>query len=115
MGNRLDSWKQRRKSGSGPGNVTRWRRKKEVKEVIRTIKKYKCEKTEDIWFENFTINNAGIRVENGDGIAVQIAGRQALLAMKEIKERGGVWVEVKYLEETVNGKLRQPTCKEVKV
>jgi ATP-dependent DNA ligase len=49
--------------------------------------KCKVEKTVDLWFEQFTINPAGIRVENGEGIAVQVAGEQSKRAMKEIKER----------------------------
>lgn len=78
-------------------------------------KKVKNTKTVDMVFTKYTVNNAGIRVENERGIAVQVSGRNALVAKREIDEKGKVLIVVKYLNLTKNGKLRMPTCKEVVV
>lgn len=67
----------------------------------------------DLVFSKYTVNNAGIRVENEEGIGVQVAGRNALIAKREIDEKGKVLIVVKYKNLTKNGKLRMPTCLEV--
>jgi len=77
-------------------------------------KKCKCEKTVDMIFHRYTINNAGIRVENGDGIAVQVAGYQSRAVKKALDLNGEVVIEVKYLNVTENGRLRMPTFKAMK-
>jgi len=77
-------------------------------------KKIKNVKTIDMIFTKYTINNAGIRIENEEGIAVQVAGKNAPAVKKEIDEKGVVLIEVKYLNKTKYGKLRMPTFKELK-
>ena len=75
--------------------------------------KLKTTKTRDIEFSLYTINNAGIRADNGL-IAVQVSGKNSKIFLSEIKKNGKAIVEVEYLEEFDNGKLRMPVCKEVK-
>jgi len=84
-------------------------------EGVRGWVKCKCEKTRDMWFSKYTVNPAGIRVEDENGISVQVAGSQGKVARREIDEKGRVLIEVRYMEVTESGKLRQPTCKEVRV
>ncbi len=47
-------------------------------------------------------------------MSVQVAGKQAGLARGEIDRNGKVLIKVKFLEITESGRLRQPTCKEVR-
>jgi len=74
-------------------------------------KKCKCEKTKDLTFTSYTVNPAGIRCETDEGIAVQVAGFNSRVVRKVLDEKGKVVIEVKYLNETENGRLRMPTFK----
>jgi ATP-dependent DNA ligase len=73
--------------------------------------KIKLTKSKDILVKSYEVNPAGIRVEDENGIAVQITGSQNISVKKELDERGECLIEVNYLNETDNGKLRQPTFK----
>jgi ATP-dependent DNA ligase len=81
-------------------------------------KKCKIEKTVDMVFTKYTVNNAGIRVENEAGIAVQVSGYHAPAVKKEVDEKGSVLIEVIHRtvgsDRTKNGKLRMPTFKTMK-
>jgi ATP-dependent DNA ligase len=77
-------------------------------------KKCKCQKTKDLWFSQYTVNNAGIRVEDENGNPCQVAGHWAREVKEKIDTQGKCLIEVKYLEETENGRLRQPTFKAMK-
>lgn len=78
-------------------------------------RKCKCKKTMELIFDRYTFNPAGIRVENKDKIAVQVAGHNALIVKNEIDTKGEAMIEVEYVEITENGKLRQPTYKGVRL
>ncbi len=84
-------------------------------------RKCKCVKSIDMMFTRYTINNAGIRVENDNGIAVQIAGYQSTPVRQQIDRDGKAVVEVKIRRSdpdsyiTKNGKLRMPTFKRLVV
>jgi ATP-dependent DNA ligase len=73
--------------------------------------KCKCEKVREMYFNKYTVNNAGIRVEDENEIAVQVSGHQSEAVKKEIDEKGKVLIEVKYLNVTENNRLRMPTFK----
>jgi len=78
-------------------------------------KKVKNVKTVDMVFVRYEINNAGIKLWAEDGITtVQCTGAQHWAVKKEIDEKGSALVEVKYLNLTENGRLRQPTFKALK-
>lgn len=72
--------------------------------------KIKNVKSKDIEFKEYSINPAGIRLDNGF-IAVQCSGYNSELVKKRINETGSAIVEVEYLNETASGKLRMPVYK----
>ncbi len=78
------------------------------------VLKIKCEKHKDIDFVSYEINNAGIRCESEDGIAIQITGSNSIPVKSAIDELGKCRVEVKYLNETKNKKLRMPVFSKIK-
>lgn len=76
--------------------------------------KIKCEKYKDIDFVSYEINTAGIRCESEDGIAIQITGSNSIPVKSAIDGLGKCKVEVKYLNETKNKKLRMPVFSKIK-
>jgi len=78
------------------------------------VLKIKFEKFKDIDFVSYEINNAGIRCESEDGIAIQITGSNSIPVKSSIDELGKCRVEVKYLNETKNKKLRMPVFSKIK-
>jgi len=70
-----------------------WRKLKNMKEKVLKMSKY-------------TINNAGIRVENDEGIACQIGGKQSKEVKELIDTQGWVDIYIQYLQETETGKYR---------
>jgi len=77
-------------------------------------KKIKCIESTEMLFDSYTINPAGVRVVNKEGIAVQVGGRDWKLVKQLIDAKGSVMVEVEYLNRTENGRLRQPVYKGVR-
>ena len=75
--------------------------------------KVKKQISKDIVVDSYSINSAGIRCE-GEGFAVQITGSNSQLVKNKIDETGSCLIEVKGLEETENGKIRQIVFKEMK-
>ena len=68
----------------------------------------------DIVFTKYEVNPNGIRVENNEGIAVQIAGREQSEEAKQLLDKNGkIEISVQYLEETEDKKLRFPSCKKI--
>jgi len=76
--------------------------------------KIKLEKTKDLDFTSYSVNPAGVRVETNEGIAIQVTGSNSQIVRKLIDETGSARLEVKYLEETINKKLRQVVFKDFK-
>ena len=76
--------------------------------------KLKTWESVDLKMCKYTINPAGIRLENLDGIAVQCSGIQAEEVKKQIDQNGFAIVEIQYLEKTKDGKLRFPSFKSLK-
>jgi ATP-dependent DNA ligase len=75
-------------------------------------KKCKCKSKKEILFISYKVNPAGIRVEDENGIAIQISNRRdSKTVMEKIDALGKCLVVVEYLEETKNGKLFQPVYK----
>jgi len=67
----------------------------------------------DIVFTKYEVNPSGIRVENDEGIACQVAGQQSQ-EVKELLDRDGkVELTLQYLEETEDKKLRFPSYKKI--
>ena len=62
--------------------------------------------------QSYTINNAGIRVEDSEGNAVQVAGQQHKAVKQAIDEVGSCEIVVQYLQKTKGGRLRNPSFKE---
>ena len=78
--------------------------------------KLKFVKEADLKMTKYTINNAGIRLENEDGIAVQCSGIQANYVIEQFnksKNGNGIIVTIEYLERTKNGKYRFPAFKKI--
>lgn len=73
--------------------------------------KIKLKKSKDIKFVKFERNPAGIRVEDKEGISIQITGKNSDVVEKKFKEKGYAVIEVEFLEEFASGKLRQPVFK----
>jgi hypothetical protein len=76
--------------------------------------KIKYIKSIDLQFTRYTINPAGIRVENDLGIACQISGSQSRAVKEMIDKEGKAMVEINYLNETGSGMYRQITFKQLK-
>jgi ATP-dependent DNA ligase len=76
-------------------------------------KKCKFFLEKDIEFNKYTINPKGIRVENDEGIACQIAGEQSEEVKDLLDRNGKVELTIQYLEETPDKKLRFPSYKKV--
>jgi len=77
----------------------------------------KCKffKEKDIVFTKYEVNPNGIRVENDEGIAVQVAGREQSKEVKEILDKEGkVELTIQFLQETEDKKLRFPSCRGIK-
>lgn len=88
-------------------------------------KKSKVERTMDLWFTRYTINNAGIKLETSNpqevdgtmidaGITCQCTGRQAVAVKEALDRDGRALIEVKYMEITEANRLRMPTFKALK-
>jgi len=73
-----------------------WRKVKNIQEI-------------DLKFTKFTENPKGIRVENTDGIACQVAGMQSIAVKDELVKHGEVVLTIRHLGKTGNFKYRQPT------
>ena len=73
--------------------------------------KLKTWETVDLKMTKYTINNAGIRLENDNGDAVQCSGFQADGVKKQMDELGYAIVEVQFLEKTNDKRLRFPSFK----
>jgi ATP-dependent DNA ligase len=71
--------------------------------------KLKVWKDIDLKMNRYTINNAGIRLENNEGIFVQCAGEQAKYVKQQIDEKGEIMVTIQYLERTADNKFRFPS------
>lgn len=76
--------------------------------------KVKFEKTKDLVFTSYSENPAGIRIESDDGIAIQVSGSNSYLVKDKIDAFGKCKVEVRYLNETINNKLRMPVYSKMK-
>ena len=85
----------------------------ERKRSFNTLK-IKFEKFKDIDFVSYDVNSAGIRCESEDGIAIQITGSNSIPVKSAIDDLGKCKVEVKYLNETKNKKLRMPVFSKIK-
>ena len=68
--------------------------------------KLKLWKEATITIKTYTTNNAGIRAETADGIAVQIAGEQCQEVKKILDTGKEVDIYIQYLERTVENKYR---------
>jgi ATP-dependent DNA ligase len=68
--------------------------------------KLKLWKEATITIVKYTVNNAGIRAETADGIAVQIAGEQCQDVKKILDAGKDVDIYIQYLERTVENKYR---------
>jgi hypothetical protein len=75
--------------------------------------KYKTLKEVDLKMDKYTINNAGIRLENKDGIAVQCSGIQSEFVKHQLDKNGEVTITMQYLEKTKDGKFRFPSFRKV--
>jgi ATP-dependent DNA ligase len=75
--------------------------------------KLKLFKEKDIIFNKYEVNNAGITLENDEGIRVLVAGTQAEEVKKLIDLNKNVSVSIQYLEEKQNNKLRFPSFKKL--
>ena len=75
--------------------------------------KIKNIKSKDFKVNRYEVNPAGIVVYS-DNLKVQISGSEAIKVKNLIDETGSCNIEVNYLEETENNKLRQPTFKCIK-
>lgn len=75
--------------------------------------KLKFFKTRTLMTLQYVENPKGIRVNDKDGNAVQVAGRNGIIVKDEIDKNGFCNIAVQYLEETKDGRLRQPTFKEI--
>jgi ATP-dependent DNA ligase len=67
----------------------------------------------DLKMTKYTINPKGIRVENEDGIAVQIAGNISNEAKKILDTYNEITISIRYLEQTQTGMYRFPSFKEI--
>lgn len=67
----------------------------------------------DLKMTKYTINPKGIRVENDDEIAVQIAGEISQEAKRILDAYKELTISIRYLEETITGKYRFPSFKEI--
>jgi ATP-dependent DNA ligase len=76
--------------------------------------KLKLFKETEIKAIKYTENPAGIRVEDSEGIAVQIAGEQHKEVKKRIDENSYCEIIVQYLEKTQDNKLRFPSYRGLK-
>lgn len=72
-----------------------WRKVKNIKEA-------------DLVFTKYEENNAGITVENPDGIRCLVAGRHSHEVKKQIDTFGRVDITIRHLGKTKAGKYRQP-------
>jgi bifunctional non-homologous end joining protein LigD len=68
--------------------------------------KLKLWKEATITITTYTVNNAGIRAETADGIAVQIAGGQSLEVKQKLDAGEEVSIYIQYLEKTKENKFR---------
>jgi len=67
----------------------------------------------DIVFTKYEVNPNGIRVENSEGIACQVAGQQSQEVKEILDKEGKVELTIQCLEETEDKKLRFPSYKTV--
>lgn len=76
----------------------------------------KCKnfKETELTLISYTENNAGIRCEDKEGIAVQVAGEQHRAVKKRIDEVGFCKVTIQYLEKTKENKFRFPSFRGLK-
>jgi ATP-dependent DNA ligase len=76
----------------------------------------KCKnfKEKIIRFTTYETNPAGITVENEAGIRVQVAGRNSEFVKSLIDGMGYANLEIQYLSENGEGRLRHPTFKGIK-
>lgn len=74
-------------------------------------KKVKNIKEEDLVFVKYSVNNAGIRIETEDEIAIQVSGRNAPPVQRLLDDFGKATITIRHLGWT-GKKFRQPTyCK----
>jgi len=59
------------------------------------------------------VNNAGITVENNDGIRCLVAGRNAPEVKAMIDKVGTATLTINHLGQTKTGKFRQPTYNKI--
>jgi ATP-dependent DNA ligase len=76
--------------------------------------KLKLWKEAEIEITSYAINNAGIRAEDKDGNAVQIAGSQSEPIKTLLNTQGRCTIYVQYLEKTVKGRMRFPSFRGLK-
>ena len=114
IGNGIDLFEHEVKQYNLEGLVAKHLQSPYVERRSPYWKKIKYEKTTDVIVTGYTVNPAGIRVENDSGFGCQVTGFQH----KEVKERidtqGHAVIEVKFLNLTKNNKLRMPTYKGMK-
>jgi ATP-dependent DNA ligase len=68
----------------------------------------------DLKMTKYTVNPKGIRVENNDGVAVQIAGKNGEEAKKILDNCGEVTISIRYLEQSPTTNMyRFPSFKEI--
>jgi len=77
-----------------------WRKVKNILEV-------------DLKFTKYDVNNAGITVENNDGIRCLVAGRNAPEVKAMIDKVGTATLTINHLGQTKTGKFRQPTYNKI--
>jgi len=77
-----------------------WLKLKNFKEVILKFTKY-------------SVNPAGIRLEDEKGNVVQCAGKQSEQVKELIDRNGECWAEVQYLELTKEKRMRMPSFKRI--
>ena len=76
-------------------------------------KKCKFLLEKDLKMTKYTTNPKGIRVENEDGIVVQIAGNISNEAKRILDTYNEITISIRYLEQTETGKYRFPAFKEI--
>jgi ATP-dependent DNA ligase len=68
----------------------------------------------DLKMTKYSLNPKGIRVENNEGVAVQIAGERSKEAKKILDEYGEITICIRYLEQSqTTGMYRFPAFKEI--
>jgi len=68
----------------------------------------------DIKVTKYTQNPRGIRVEDDQGNACQVAGDKSIDVKREIEDKGYAEITIQFLERTAEGRFRFPSFRELK-